>query len=511
MKQEQSVKLTQGYAPFLLSCEAIESLCGVQLGDALIVGVSGGADSLCLLLTLHGLGYDVTGVIVDHMLRPESGAERDWVQQVCAEHGIPLLVFACDVGKIAAEQSLSIEEAGRNARYERLIRVAQEQQASAVAVGHHADDQVETILMHLIRGAGLQGLAGMAPTGYFSLDGESGSQLIRPFLNLRRRDIEDWMNERGIPFLTDSSNMDPTFTRNRVRHELIPLLETFNPQAVSALLRLSDLAACDLSFLDGVTDAAVKAVGSLEDENQTFRMKRSENKRYHSDAILTRVIRYGAEAIHIPREKIDYPGIRRAADFFTKSLLNDEIVAMDWVDGVTLYRMRNEIGMTRLKSGYRNAMTVTAPQLPESFTGDAIRFEIPGKIPLASGWIQVHRAEIRSPEEKETMVREMQSDAHVTYLAEAAVCGSLTLRAAKVGERFEPFGMGGKTQLLSDFWINNKVHLSDRGRYPLVVDDAGVLWIVGRRASWRAMITGETSSALRLEWVVDAAREKADA
>jgi tRNA(Ile)-lysidine synthase len=226
-------------------------------GDAVIIGVSGGPDSLCLAHALQAvqdeLGLDLHLAHLDHGIRgKESRADAEYVEELARDWGVPLTVHHGDVPQYAREQKLAIEEAARRTRYLFLGRVAQEVGATCVAVGHNADDQVETILMHLMRGSGLGGLRGMAPVQVLGAEEWwSGPllRLIRPLLEVPRNQVEAYCHEHGLQPRFDRSNLDLTYHRNRIRHELLPHLESFNPRIREVLRRSALVIADDHDYL----------------------------------------------------------------------------------------------------------------------------------------------------------------------------------------------------------------------------------------------------------------------
>lgn len=211
-----------------------------------VAAVSGGADSVALLCALVDLKPGaVAAVHVNHQLRgDESDADEAFVRELAAQLDIPCHVARVDVASRAVGANL--EATARQVRYEFLAEVAREVNASWIATGHTADDQAETVLHRLIRGAGLQGLRGIAPVH---------ECIVRPLLGVTRADVLDYLAALGQPYREDSSNADPRFTRNRIRRELLPLLRTFNPDMVSALVRLASQAgeAFDVLQADAAT------------------------------------------------------------------------------------------------------------------------------------------------------------------------------------------------------------------------------------------------------------------
>ena len=204
----------------------LERDCQILPDKQILVGVSGGADSLCLLDILIRLGYPVLVAHFNHLLRPEASDDARAVEGIADMLKVPLVLGEGSANDYAQEHNLSIEESARNLRYRFLFKRAEIHDAKAVAVAHNADDQVETVLMHLLRGAGLDGLTGM-PYRALPNPWSETIPLVRPLLGIWRTEIETYCTERELNPVIDRSNIDTTFFRNRLRHELIPELDTY--------------------------------------------------------------------------------------------------------------------------------------------------------------------------------------------------------------------------------------------------------------------------------------------
>ncbi|HEY2979690.1 MAG TPA: tRNA lysidine(34) synthetase TilS, partial [Anaerolineales bacterium] len=207
----------------------LQSACHLERGRLIVVGVSGGPDSLCLLHLLHQAGYPLLVAHFNHQIRPEAGDEAGAVEQFAARLGLRCVVGSADVSAHAQKNGLSIEEAARALRYGFLFEQARQAGAQAVAVGHTADDQVETVLMHFLRGAGLNGLQGM---GYRTIlrTFDSAIPIVRPLLGIWREEVLAYCTTYGLQPHFDRSNASPEYLRNRLRHTLIPVLESYNPK-----------------------------------------------------------------------------------------------------------------------------------------------------------------------------------------------------------------------------------------------------------------------------------------
>ena len=194
----------------------------IPAGTAVLCALSGGADSMYLLSRLLEGGVDVKCAHYNHSLRDTAGRDEDFVRRWCESRGVPLTVGRGDVSAEAARTGQGVEETARRMRYAFLTETAEREGCALIATGHHAGDQAETVLMNLIRGSGRKGLLGIP---------ERRGNIIRPMLEISRQEIEAYLAARGIPHVEDETNGDLNYTRNRVRHELLPLLEELNPRA----------------------------------------------------------------------------------------------------------------------------------------------------------------------------------------------------------------------------------------------------------------------------------------
>lgn len=230
-------------------------------GQTVLVAVSGGADSVCLLHVMAGLreklGIAVRAAHLNHRLRGvESEGDARYVSRLARRLGVPVTTGSRDVLAYQAGHRLCLEDAARQVRYAFLADVAAEVGADRVAVGHTADDQAETIMMHLVRGAGPTGLLGMRPFSVWTSPGLAGLTVVRPLLAVDRQSTHSYCRQRGLRPRSDSSNLSSSPLRNRVRQELMPLLRAYNPRVGEALIRTSETLAADLSFLEECVSAA---------------------------------------------------------------------------------------------------------------------------------------------------------------------------------------------------------------------------------------------------------------
>ncbi len=407
-----------------------------------VVGVSGGADSMALLHVLHTWrrdGLRVIAVHIHHGLRGEE-ADRDeaLVRAYCAENGIDYVCERADVSALAAEWNVGTEEAGRRVRYDVFERVCCEKSADVIATAHNADDVAETVLMHILRGSGVGGLCGIpAKRGH----------IVRPMLDCTRAEIEAYCAENGVPFIIDSTNVDPTYTRNRVRHQLLPLLREINPSVDAALRRLRASAAQDESFFfdlaertlfearraDGTVDRALFLQQPLSVRVRLWKSLLTEcgcgtYTERHIDAL--------EEALSANRGTVYLP------------------------DGCCVRVSADRVKAFADRSAPRS-LCMAVDSLP-------LRFILNDREHVLQS---ATREEINSLQ-----------NVHKLFFKYAVDCdkiqGSLTVRCRQDGDRFHPAGRRvGKT--LKSLFQELRVPTYDRDTYPLLCDEVGIVLMPG--------------------------------
>lgn len=481
----------------LILPEELRRGCGVKAGDKVIVGVSGGSDSLALLLTLRELGVRVFAAHFDHRLREESDADAAWVREFCAKRRIPVAIAVGNVREAAEKFGKSIEDTARHLRYHFLFTLAARERAVAVAVAHHADDQVETVLMNILRGTGIDGLSGMQSRRCLKEFSEI-IPLIRPFLTTKRDVIAAWLEKQGIRPLMDSSNNDLTYTRNRVRHELIPYLkEHFNPNLPDTILRMSELAKIDSDYLDMSSVREAREI-FIERSDQVIYCRRENYSRLNV-SIKQRILRRMIAKLGSLKNGLSYETIQSVNAFFTHSedAAADALQEIDVVEGRTAFIWRDMAGFS---VGPVDRARLYALRLP-SLVGETIQ-----TFPLFLN--EVHRVgnilirfkarDLESDADREEVIADMKKHSYLVYLDEAGLQGNLVVRAMTPGERFVPFGKDGAEVDLSDFMMNRKIPAEARTVYPMVCDDLGPVWIPKLRSAERAKVHDGTK---RVIWI----------
>lgn len=440
-------------------------------GESIVAGVSGGPDSTALLVMLARLGeefgFHLAAAHFDHMLRSREEAEcdREFVEATCHSLKVPFAFARGDVKRRVRTEKESVEEASRILRYRFLAAEAAKASATAVAVGHTLDDRAETVLLHLVRGAGLEGLAAMTPRAQWPF-GE-GPEIARPLLTITRAETERYCHDCGIEPRRDPTNDLPIATRNRVRHELLPLLETFNPRVAEALVRLADAAEQDAEFIGAEADWAWGKVARVGEGRVSMRR-----------AVLG--VLPPAVAIRL---------LRRAAK---EAGANPEAVHLNEVmDSLDKDRSRISLpgGVALIEDAYLVIAGDEAPATAEPIEETVV--SVPGRTRAGDWTIE---ADVLARDGVTTKPREGTEEATI---AQNAIAGELVVRSRKPGDRLRPLGLGGSKKL-QDILVDAKVPLEERDGLPVFADDEGVVWVAGHAIDERVALTPRTRRVLRL-------------
>ena len=530
-------------------------------GMALIVGVSGGPDSLCLLHLLSRLapemGLRLHVAHLNHELRgADADADADFVAEFAAGLGLSCTVGRADVAELAREAGLSLEEAARQARYRFLAAVAADAGADTVAVGHNADDQAETVLMHFLRGSGVAGLRGMlpkTPLGEFRLSGRTGGRagergsggeewergsagapsfppfshspiLVRPLLGTPRAAIEAYCTEHGLQPRFDHTNEDTTLYRNRLRHELLPILESHNPRIREVLAHTAEVLTGDHEVLRAAVEEAWERVRTREWENwragDSLPFTHSLAERDGKEVVYFDLPAWRALPLGLQRATI-----REAIHRLRASLRNinwEHVERAVWRarDGGTGQKatlaagLELEIGYRTLRIGpeatpasplKRASLVQPGDSSPSGVAGQVASLvpQIDAPLPLAApgitligdGW----RVEVSAGGVDALPVdRGAGADPWVAFLDADALGSGLVLRPRQPGDRFQPQGLGGHSTKLNEFMINAKLLRDARAGWPLLCGAAGIAWACGLRVAEWAIVRPET----RAVWVV---------
>ena len=459
----------------------LEKECGLTKDRPIIVGVSGGPDSLCLMETLRKEGYPLIVAHFDHQLRPESSQDARMVEKTATRLMLGCVIDGADVRGYAEQEKFSLEEAARNLRYKFMFGLARERNAQAVAVGHTADDQVETILMHFLRGSGLAGLKGMSYRSVIQIY-DPQIPIIRPLLNLWREDTVMYCAANGLRPHYDSSNDSLNFQRNRIRHLLIPNLESYNPRFREAVLRMSQSVKADYAFLMDTLEAAWnETVTEVYKDVVEFDF----NLLSKSSLALQRNLIKHAMQILRPGVDVNFSAVERATELLKDSAPSSFV---DLKGGLRMFREANHV---YISTSSAKLPVNLWPQMTDSMP---IAVKIPGQVALAGGWkVNCELWHIPALAREQA---EQNEDSFQVWLDAEKVPASLELRARHQGDVFSPLGMDGHSQKLSDFFVNEKMPQRARDHWPLLCAGDEIIWVPGYRPAHPYRLTESTKKAV---------------
>ncbi len=450
-------------------------------GDTVVAGVSGGADSVCLLLVLQGMQkkipFSLHVVHVNHGIRQEAGQDAAFVEGLCKELQVPFFLVQRDVVRLAKEQGMSTEEAGRKVRYEAFLQVLKQVDPEALAAGrgkiavaHNANDQAETMLFHLFRGSGLTGLCGIRPVR---------EQIIRPLLCVEREEIEDFLQQKGMSYCIDKTNDEDTYTRNRIRHHILPYArEWVSEGAIGHMINTAQLLQETEDFVKQVTqmayDKCVTSVGRQTDQGLQ---------------------------IQIP-EALTYPPLIRR--YLILSVLEECISARKDVTA----RHVNVVVSFLENPGNR------CLSLPGGFLArreydrliverDPVGQELPGQAwvidPADTGEIGVPglgTLEFQVFDRK--ILEDIPQNQYTKWFDYDKIKESLTLRTRKEGD-YLTIDRRLSRKSLQDYMVNEKIPRQKRNQVWLLADGRHILWVIGYRISQAYKVSEDTKRILQVQ------------
>lgn len=436
---------------------------GLEAGAGVVIAASGGVDSTVLLDVLDGLGHRLHVAHLDHALRPNSAADSRFVADEAQRRGLPCSIERRDVGAYARTEGLSLEEAGRRQRYAFLDQVAGQVGAEFIALGHHADDQAETVILRLLRGSGATGLGGMEIV--------RGGRYLRPLLRVRRTEIEKYARQRGLRYRVDPSNRDPRFLRNRVRRELMPLLESYNSNIAEVLNRTATLLKAEDDLLAELTQEALDTV-VCERCNDKVALDSTRLLAYHI-AVQRRVLRAVLQGLAAADGPFDFARVEQVRSW---------IGAGDKRLRVLGAGLRGQGCDTRyiLRRGHRPLV--------------AHCFDIPGAMVFREHGAKI-RVQVVSPEHfngstELAKIKAQLGGAQVALDADR-LGERVQVRSQRPGDRFQPLGMEGHKKL-SDFLIDAKWPKISRDEVLVLARGEEIAWVAPLRSSHAFRIKSTT-------------------
>jgi len=455
---------------------------GFTSEDLLLIGVSGGPDSLVLAHVLYSMGWKIAIAHFDHQLRSQSASDCEFVKKTAAEFKVDFFQAAENIQQKSEMEKHSIEETARDHRYRFLFTTAQKINAKAVLTAHTADDQVETILMHLLRGSGTRGLAGMRICGKTEFHTEI--PLVRPLLQIWREEIEEYCREHALKPVQDASNQERKYLRNRIRHELIPNLETYNPSVKENLTHLAEIVQDDWDYLE-------KQYAQISDEL---------------------IHQISDDLLEIPREgflELDR-GVQKAVLQCALGKLQRDAQATiehDTVADIIQFAYNptatNHITLpAHLHAFLENTKLIitslAAPPIPDQYPqcreSCTLSIYEPFELELTKDFL------LSGVIEPVSAYAEPRSDTGFLWEAflnaDQIQFDNAVVRSFQPGERYAPLGMDGKKIKVSDFYINKKIPVPFRKNWPLILVENEIAWIPGFQPAHSYRIQANT----RMVW-----------
>lgn len=445
----------------------------IESGDNVLIGVSGGPDSMALFYVLMEIceefPFSIYIAHVNHGVRGvEADADEAFVKGEALRHGIPYYSRRIDMDGYARKHKISSEDAGRILRYKFFREIISTLENGKIAVAHNKNDQAETLMMRFMRGTGIDGLKGME---YINGD------IIRPLLDITRLEIEDYIRKNKIKTRLDRTNLEPIYNRNKIRLELIPYIEdNFNPNIIETLWRTSSTAYRDSSFLQEYSYEKYKQVVKFESKDSIV-LHRLKYLHVH-EAIRFRIIRHCIENLPGGLKGITQTHISSVVELFNRGDTGKSIDLINNIVAKTSYNdLILEVGEDERKVNYSYSLPI----------GEYSYFK-----ELNCG-----------VETKILPIEKIQfnfKERFIKYFDYDKIESALYIRNRLPGDMFNPFGMSG-TKKLKDFFIDEKVPISLRNNVPMLVDKDNIMWIIGIRTSERYKITSETKNVLVVRYI----------
>ncbi len=424
-------------------------------GDRVVVAVSGGSDSVCLLSVLHSLaresGLALHVAHLDHMFRGEESAEdARFVSNLAERFGLPATIERFDVPAYCRERGLSAQEGARKVRYGFLGEVARDTESDRIATGHTADDQAETFLMRLVRGAGVSGLSAIPPMR---------DNIIRPLIETTREEVLEHLRSVGLEFRTDSSNAKAVYTRNRIRLEVLPLLKSFNPRIVETLAAEAELLRGENEAVESYLSAIVENASQSKDDALIVKRNALDTL---PPAFRRRLLRKIADLAGQDPSQLSLARINAALSFMAGAQTGR---TMSLTHGMSITREYN-------------SFVFSSPDRPAVFSHD---LAIPGSVERPAVGLPVETV-MTNGRRGNPEAATFRWQAELDY---DRIKPLLTLRNRRPGDWFCPAGMGGRSKKLQDYLVDEKIPRRKRDSVLLLCSGDDILWVVGLRMDER--------------------------
>ena len=455
----------------------------IQPKETVLVGVSGGVDSLALLYALHTLRHPLDCQLhvahLDHGFREESAGDAVYVAEQADQLGLPISSMRIDVPQQMRDQKLSAEVAARRARYQFYECVSERIGATKVALGHHRGDQAETVLMNLLRGAGASGLKGILPV--------REGKFIRPLLAFSRKEIEDFAAQLGLQPRCDVTNYQLNYLRNRVRLELIPTLErAYNTNIQNTLNQTAELLQAESDYLEALAYDAFQAC-RIESYTPDTIVLDLRLFREHHLALRRRILRLAVAEVFGEVRDLYFNHFESMLNLIDGEAPNS---ALDLPNGGVFRRVYDQVLIQKS----------TDSQIPFEY-----EVAVPGQTALPLLDAEMIATVVERPMNRRVADKFPDGKFQAVFDLDRLQL-PLTLRQRRDGDRFHPFGMRG-TKKLKDLLIDAKIPRQERGRVPVLVNGEEIIWVVGYRTSEPFKIRAETKRRLYLNYLKSVKRD----
>jgi len=452
--------------------------------DSVLVGVSGGPDSVALLQALITLtpkfDFRLGVAHLNHSLRlQESENDARFVASLAGKFDLPFYIQKVDVRKFQIDNKLSLAEAARQLRYNFYWETASKNDFNKIALGHHCDDNAELILMNLLRGSGPLGIAGIPP--------KRDDMIVRPLIRLKRSDIIEFLESKAIKYVSDRSNLDPKYLRNRIRHHLIPLLQTsYNPKIIETLNRLASILSLEEKWVDDIIQPIFNTAVLTEQENK-LGLSVLKLDGVHP-AALRRVLRQAIQKIKGNLRRITYVHIDSATRLLEKDPGN---WSLDLPGRVRIRRQEGVLFISKEAQALRDLKLEPSPDEPIAFEYHITQSE--------TIFVKEINAKIQFSEMRAAALPDFSRAGHQTgFFDMNKLSFPLVIRNFRPGDRFTPLGMHG-TQKVKKFFINQKVPKDQRSKCPILLSQGKIIWIAGYRIAESVKVMPSTDKVLRVE------------
>lgn len=429
----------------------------ISFGDKIIVGFSGGPDSVFLLYLLNSIrdkyNLELVAVHINHLIREnDAGKDEEFSREFANRLNIKFVSYKKDVVSFAKEKGLSVEDAGRRIRYNIFNREAKKLGPNTkIAVGHHKDDLVETIFLNFLRGSGSNGLVGIE---------EKNENIIRPILSIEKSEILNFLKANSVPYVEDYTNLENDYRRNKIRNELIPYIkENFNPNIINTLTNMSNIIKSEQEFIEEYTDS----LNIIKKVNNNFYLNIEKLKK-QSKAIQRNLVIKSYERLNGNRKDLSFENIEDILDLVYKKNSSFEIKN---------YRIYN----------YNNNIVFAIKE-------EKIYKKIDYKI---NEEILFNNYKIKSQLVENT--GNLHSNSKTAYFNPEILKGNLTIRSREIGDTIK---LEGFTKKIKDIFINEKINKYDRDSIPILVVNNEILWLMGIRRSSLYKINKNMNKVLKI-------------